>query len=206
MGVSDVDFTWNLDNDIDSASENGAAGFQTETDENIYKMMDYFGTLVTTDQSTSDQYSSVISYPDEQVYAQLYIAQESAAITPGTTGSSGGGQVVIVKDTEVSSVASKNLFVVGGSCINSVAAKILGSDSPLCTSDFTDKTGAGVGQYIIKTVASPYSEDKVAMLVAGYEAAETELAVAKALEGVKADAGTEQVYPIASTATEEATE
>ena len=206
MGVSDVDFTWNLDNDIDSASENGAAGFQTETDENIYKMMDYFGTIVTTDQSTSDQYSSVISYPDEQVYAQLYIAQESAAITPGTTGSSGGGQVVIVKDTEVSSVASKNLFVVGGSCINSVAAKILGSDSPLCTSDFTDKTGAGVGQYIIKTVASPYSEDKVAMLVAGYEAAETELAVAKALEGVKADAGTEQVYPIASTATEEATE
>ena len=34
---------------------------------------------------------------------------------------------MVVKDSEVSSVAGKNLVVVGGSCINTAAAKILDS-------------------------------------------------------------------------------
>jgi len=96
------------------------------------------------------------------------------------------------------------LIVVGGSCINTAAAKILGSETPLCTSAFTEKTTVGAGQYIIKTVASPYAaadSGKVAMLVAGYEAAETKLAVAKALEGAASDVDTSQVYPITSTTT-----
>ena len=79
----------------------------------------------------------------------------------------------------------------------------MGSDTPLCTSAFTDKTGVGAGQYIIKTVASPYateSSGKVAMLVAGYNAADTVNAVAKALEGVDSTVDTEQVYPITGTA------
>jgi len=201
MGVSDVDFTWNTDRDMQSSTGTayGATGLQGETDENIYKMMDYFGTLVSTDQTTTDQYSSVISYPDEQVQAQVYVAEESATITAGTVGSSGsGGQVMIVKDTEVSSVSNKNLFVVGGSCINEVALKIIDPDAtaPLCDSAFTDKTNVGVNQYLIKSIVSPYSDDKIALLVAGYEAADTKNAVDKAIEGVITEVGTEQVYPI----------
>lgn len=194
IGVESIEDTWS---NADSAWKATRA-----SDSKIEDRGDLFGTLITKDSSDSDQPSATISYPDEQIYAQIYMAEEGASITPGQTGGTGGGQVLIVKDSEVSSVASKNLFVVGGSCINTVAAKILDSDVPLCEADFTDATGAGAGQYIIKSVTSPYSDDKIAMLVAGYEAAETLLAVDKALEGVSTDVDTSQVYPITATTTE----
>ncbi|MEN9626222.1 MAG: S-layer like family, N-terminal region [archaeon] len=190
MGISDIFDTWS----------NGSGTWEAtlKSDSDIAKSLDLWGSIMSEDNSDSDQKVGIVSYPDEQVYAEIYLAASSAAITPGSTSSGGGGQVLIVKDSEVTSVATKNLFVVGGSCINTVAAKILGSDSPLCAADFTTKTNAGVGQYIIKSVKSPYNDQKVALLVAGYEAADTMNAVKKALEGVTTDSGTEAVYPIAS--------
>lgn len=195
MGISDVERTW--------GSDGTAWESTTPSDSKITKEADLWGTVITTDGTDSDQKTATISYPDEQVYAKLYVAEESAAITPGTATAGAGGQVVIVKDNEVNSVAGKNLVVVGGSCINTVAAKILGSDTPLCGPAFTDATGVGANQYIIKTVASPYAtadSGKVAMLVAGFEAADTKNAVAKALEGATSSVDTEQVYPMTSTA------
>ncbi|MDP3026482.1 MAG: hypothetical protein Q8N63_02150, partial [Nanoarchaeota archaeon] len=112
------------------------------------------------------------------------------------------GLALIVDDSKIDTVKDKNLVVVGGSCINTVAAKLLGSDVPLCTAEFTAKTGVGAGQYIIKTYANPYTaadSGKVAMLVAGYEAAETVSAGAKVAEKtVLTDVGTGSVYPIVS--------
>ena len=196
MGMNDVISTWGGDIVWDAIT--------LASDSKKTKDADLYGTISLIDSGDSDQKTAVISYPDEQVYAQIYIAEEAAAITPGTTTSGAGGQILVVKDSEVSSVSGKNLIVVGGSCINTAAAKILGSETPLCTSAFTEKTTVGAGQYIIKTVASPYAaadSGKVAMLVAGYEAAETKLAVAKALEGAASDVDTSQVYPITSTTT-----
>lgn len=190
IGVNDVEDTWTND------SGNWESTLKSKT--TLADDIDLWGTIATIDTGDSDQATAVISYPDEQIYAQIYMAEASAAITPGQTSSGSGGQVLIVKDSELTSVSGKNLVIVGGSCINTAAAKILDSDSPLCTSMFTEKTGVGAGQYIIKTVKSPWSDSKVAMLVAGYEAADTVNAVKKALEGVKSDAGTSQVYPIAS--------
>jgi len=180
---------------------NDSAGWRASraSDSKITDQADLWGTIVTYNAGDSDQVKVDISYPDEQIFAQIYIAEQKASITPGQVSVGAGGQILIVKDSEVSSVAGKNLVVVGGSCINTAAAKILGSDSPLCSSDFTEKTGVGEGQYIIQSVTSPYSDTKVAMLVAGYEAADTENAVKKLLEGgVSSDAGTQQVYPIAT--------
>jgi len=190
LGIDTIEDTWSA----------AASGWSTTrySDSKKTDRSDLWGSLITLDSADSDQKSAVISYPDEQVYAQIYIAEESAAITPGTSSSGSGGQVMIVKDSEVSSVAGSNLFVVGGSCINTAAAKILGSDSPLCESDFTDATGAGPGQYIIKSVVSPYSDSKTALLVAGYAARDTENAVDKVLEGVDTTTGSEQVYPVTS--------
>ena len=198
MGVSDVEFSWS--NETTSANT-----WRTTMKSNskITKAADLWGTIASIDATDSDQQTVSISYPDEQVYAQIYVGEIDSTITPGATGSSGaGGQVLIVEDGDVSSVAGKNLVVVGGSCINTVAAKILGSDTPLCTSAFTDATEVGAGEYIIKTVASPYAaadSGKVAMLVAGYESAETKLAVAKALEGAMSDVDTSTVYPETTT-------
>jgi len=152
--------------------------------------------------SDNDDYAEVY-YPsgDSETYAEVFLAEVDSVVTPGSIGSTGsGGNVVVVKDNEVSSVNTKNLIVVGGSCINTVAAKILGFDTSVCGADFTAATEVGAGEYIIKTVESPYATDKVAMLVAGYEKAQTVSAVAKVLEGVTSDADTSQVYPIASAA------
>ena len=190
IGVNDVEDTW--------TNDSGSWESTRKTNTDITDDIDLWGTIASTDAGDSDQTTATISYPDEQVHGQIYMAEASAAITPGTTSTGSGGQVLIVKDSELTSVSGKNLVVVGGSCINTAAAKILDSDSPLCTSSFTEKTGVGAGQYIIKTVKSPWSDSKVAMLVAGYEAADTVNAVKKALEGVMSDAETSQVYPIAS--------
>ena len=190
IGVDSIEDTWS----------NAASGWSTTrySDSKKTDRMNLWGTLITTDSVDSDQKTATISYPDEQVYAQIYIAENSAVITPGVISGGGGGQVLIVKDSEMSAVAGKNLIVVGGSCINTAAAKILGSDSPLCGSAFTDATDVGPTQYLIKTVQSPWSADKVAMLVAGYEAGDTVNAVRKAMEGATSDVDTEQVYPIVS--------
>jgi len=166
----------------------------------LTRMQTQYGVYIESEDPSAAPATIVATIPKSIVNPLVYITSGDVVITPGSSGG-GGGQVLVVKDSEVSSVSGKNLVVVGGSCINTVAAKILGSDSPLCTDAFTTATGVGAGQYIIKIVKASEavtggSEDKVAMLVAGYNAADTTTAVAKALEGVDATVDTEQIYPI----------
>jgi hypothetical protein len=142
--------------------------------------------------SSPAQYSADVEYHGGEVYANVYVAAPSVTST-GIT------KVVSVKDTEVDSVKDKNLVVLGGSCINTVAAKLLGSNAALCGSAFSDATTVGAGQYLIQVVASPYNAQKVAMLVAGFEAAETTAAAAKVKEGkTSTDVGTKVVGPTAA--------
>ena len=131
---------------------------------------DAFGTY-TLMNSAPDQDVIEVTLPKTQMYAQVYMAEEGATITGGSTGGSLGE--VLVKDREVSSVSTKNLIVVGGSCINSAAATLLGG--AYCTSDFTSKTGVGSGQYLIKSFSSSTltNAGKIALLVAGYDVADT---------------------------------
>ncbi|MCX6748856.1 MAG: hypothetical protein NT076_04595 [Candidatus Pacearchaeota archaeon] len=153
-----------------------------------------YGTLVERD--TSDNNKVNVAYPDEQMYADILFAAPGTTVTPGSS-TSGGGVISIVKDTEVDTVKDKNLLVVGGSCINAVARKIVdaGATSPICGADFTAKTQVGAGQYIIKAIVSPYNSAKTAILVAGYEAEETKLAVAKLRENHATGVGTSNIYP-----------
>jgi len=170
VGVSDVETTWGSDSVWDN--------IQLESNDDIYKDIDLWGTIVTTDKSDSDQYSVEISYPDEQVSAQVYASESSAVITPGTSGTGTVAELgsVTYYDNELTADAkAKNLIVVGGSCVNTVAAELLGGN--LCTDDFTAKTGVGADQFLIQVFDSPYTTGKVAMLVAGYEAADTKKAV-----------------------------
>ncbi|MFH1500647.1 MAG: hypothetical protein ABIE22_01750 [archaeon] len=141
-----------------------------------------------------DQDKVTITYSGDQSYADVFVASPSATVSQG--GGSGGGSVselgsVTVSDSEVSQVSSKNLIIIGGSCINSAAAKFLGSDSAVCGEAFTTQTDVAAGQFLIEAAASPYNADKVAMLVAGYEAADTQNA-AKYLttQTVTTDVGT----------------
>jgi hypothetical protein len=62
------------------------------------------------------------------------------------------------------------LIVVGGSCVNTVAAELLGSTTPLCGAAFEEKTSVGTGAFLIKTFSRG---GKFATLVAGYNADDT---------------------------------
>ncbi len=204
MHVSGVNMSLGTNiSDGQDAGSGGVGGLERGDSTNIYEnyVDDDVATRILHYTKPDEDYVEIY-YPSgkSETYAEVFLAEVGATVTPGATGGTvgEGGQVLIVKDSEMSSVSGKNLVVVGGSCINTAAAKILESNSPLCGSAFTDSTGVGAGQYIIKTVTSPWANDKVAMLVAGYEAADTVNAVRKAMEGATSDVGSESIYPIAS--------
>jgi len=67
MGVVDVERTWGRDNTDWEAI--------TSNDDYIMKEGDLWGTIITTDFSDADQLSAEINYPDEQVYAEIYVAE-----------------------------------------------------------------------------------------------------------------------------------
>ncbi|MBI2043439.1 hypothetical protein HYT25_03555 [Candidatus Pacearchaeota archaeon] len=162
---------------------------------------DLWGTILTLDSGDSDQPKATISYPDEQIYPQLYIAANDATITAGTVAGATGAAIgdVLVKDSEVSSVSTKNLVVVGGSCINSVAANLVDAG---CGSGWTDKTGVGSGQFLIQSFGDAYSTGKIALLVAGYEVSDT-VNAAKYLrtQTVMTDAGKKYIGTSSTSAT-----
>lgn len=161
IGVDDVLFS----------SDKYHASATRSSDSDFTEDIDWYGTLTTIDASDSDQKTIDISYPKSQVYAQLYLGEIASSISGGSS-STAGAQLgdVLVKDSEVSSVSSKNLIVVGGSCINSVAANLLGA---ACGASFTEKTGVGSGQFLIQSFGDAYSTGKIALVVAGFEAADT---------------------------------
>ncbi len=143
--------------------------------------IDNYGVEIDYSNPSGSPANIVLNIPESAVTPIIHIT--SGAVTAGTTAS--GGLSPVVADSAIDSVKDKNLVVVGGSCINSVAAKLLGSEVPLCGAAFTAKTNVGAGSYIIDTFASPYAaadSGKIAMLVAGYEAAETTSAAQRVVD------------------------
>ncbi len=165
LSISEASFTWNDDADM-SGTAYGANGFQTESNSDLYQKLDQWGTLVTTDETDSDQYSMAISYPDEQTAAQIYVDSLS------TSGVTTLGNVKVMDDQLADSgMATKNLIVVGGSCVNTAASSLLGSAG--CGASWTAASKAGSGEWIIQTWANPWATAKIATLVAGWEQADT---------------------------------
>ena len=111
------------------------------------------------------------------MYANVYVSEVDSSSSGKTTTSSGKLGNVIVMDSEVSSVKDRNLIVVGGSCVNSVAATLLGVSSETCGPDWTKKTGVGSGEFLIQSFGNVGSvTSKTALLVAGYQEADTRAA------------------------------
>jgi len=176
IGVTSVDRTsWTRSGYMSLGGTTAATSttLTHESNTDVSSAMDLWGSIITIDAGESDQQSATISYPADQIYAEVYVSELDATVT------SSGGVVnagsVSISDAEITQASSNNLIVVGGSCVNTVAAELLGSDAPLCGSDFTDETGAGAGEYLIQSFASPWATGKIATLVAGYEADDTQL-------------------------------
>jgi hypothetical protein len=142
------------------------------TEEN--DVMDHYGMILKTPETNGEDDLVVLSVPSDRVYAKVSVA---GSVTETEVDTEAETPTVVVKDANVADVQDKNLIVVGGSCVNTVAAKLLESDTPLCGADFTAKTGVGEGQALVKVFESPYNSEKVAVLVAGYSKADTDRAV-----------------------------
>lgn len=143
-------------------------------DESDYTMtVTRIGSIVKADTENKD--SAVLQLPKAEVYGNVFVApivaQLSSAgsgVTSYTLSKLNVGAAKL--DTEISDVSANNLIVVGGPCANSVAKKVLGITGDGCgaSSGIAPNTG------IIKAVAQ--SGGKVALVVAGYEAADTKRA------------------------------
>lgn len=155
------------------------SGFVTLSSDTYQKeAVDEYGTLITKVDATNENGVATISYPTSQMYLDVLFTAEGVTVTPGSSGDSTSKDLgdVTVYDSQYSQVSSKNVIVIGGSCINSVAATLLGG--AYCGADFTANTDVADGQFLIESFDNPDADgDEVALLVAGYEAADTVNAV-----------------------------
>lgn len=173
-GTFNVTMGHQSDGDVEVTTLTTGRTVLTDPDESNHQLShvyDDLSPLVERVGESSDQRYAQITYPGGESYGEVYLNAPGAVSVGGNGGTLGG---VTVTDAQVDTVSGKNLIVVGGSCINSVAARVLGSSTPVCGAEFTSMSGGiGSGQFLIQAYSSPYSSSKVALLVAGYEAQDT---------------------------------
>ena len=138
---------------------------------NVFRDFTYsaLATEILYTQPDSGQKSVKLIYHGDEVSADVYVTAPDVATSTASSGT------VLLKDTETAQYSDKNVIVVGGSCINSAAATLVGG--AYCGDAWTDATGIGTGQFLIKGYTGSTLTSKHAMLVAGYEAADTSAAV-----------------------------
>ena len=111
----------------------------------------------------------VIQWPQEMRNPLLYLT--SGAVSSASVAGGDMKAVTFVDatklDSEVADVKAQNLVVVGGPCVNTAAAELLGNPAD-CTEGFTP------GKARVKLFE--HANGNVAMLVAGYSGADTRLA------------------------------
>jgi hypothetical protein len=113
---------------------------------------------------TDEEDSLEVTYFGTETQADVYL-------TEAGEGSGGGGSSSgVLRLTDADTIPTRNLIVVGGTCVNGVAAQLLGVTKPTCGTDWTAETDVGAGQYLIQSFSR---SGKVATLVAGWEMADT---------------------------------
>jgi hypothetical protein len=178
--------TIDADDGMEVTTLSGVTTIETEDGSKKYEgyVASDLATKVMWDKPSSGLNELEIIYAGEESSADVYVSEAAATSTTSST------VTPVMASAMTAADKAKNLIVVGGSCINTVAAKLItGLETPLCAAEFSAKTGVGAGKYMIKGYDSPYATGKIAVLVAGYEAAQTADAVkvVKAKSALTAD-------------------
>jgi len=154
----------------DSFSVGGAGNvlLNPTGEENVYYGYTSMGGKITYKTPSGQPAELTYDYPENQVLPQVYVT--SGAITSSSTTGGTWTPVTIVDatklDSEVADAKAQNLIVIGGPCVNSVAASLLGNPAA-CADGFTP------GKAKVKLFENGAN---VAMLVAGYTGEDTRLA------------------------------
>lgn len=150
---------WNITNVRSSKSDKYTKYYATE-----------WGTLATYDSDNKNDFT--LWYPDEQAIGNVFVAPIGATVT-----GAGGGELTTVTLNPINVAAklaseiegqekTQNLIAVGGPAINKAAAVVMGLEFPATGA----ASGIAAGTAIIKLYENG---NNVAMVVAGYDAADT---------------------------------
>jgi hypothetical protein len=173
-----VNATFNSDNDVHTTlnSKTDLSGKNTFSVDDTKVYVGMLNTTVSskvTEDKTSDQNDVEIEYPGEETYANLFIGSKASKVTSASSGESVAVSKIevgaAVLDSSLASYTNQNLIVVGGPAINRAAAALLGKTYPA----YGAASGIPENAGLIKLVENA---DKVAMIVAGWEAADTQRA------------------------------
>jgi hypothetical protein len=143
-----------------------------DTDKYLFYTKSDVVSKVEHDQGPTQQ-KATITYSGNQAYGEVYLGAPGASIS-GVSASD-----LMFKDNEKSSWQNRNVVLVGGSCINSATAEVLGVSSGTCDAAFKTATGVGDGEYMIKSVGNAFTSGKIALVIAGFNRADTQAAATK---------------------------
>jgi hypothetical protein len=157
-------------------TDNAVLGTSTE-----YKGMTSYGTLSDHLASTLGG-SATLNYPDVFTYANVYVLTPTGTIASGGTGGTlttqqvlpiTGDVVKLDTDSDINTAIQNNdVIIVGGPCINKIAAQVLGKTYPACGAS----SGIPENAALIELFTDKFATGKTALLVAGWEAVNTDLA------------------------------
>jgi hypothetical protein len=161
-----------MDVDVASGANEGLNFKSPEDNDDINLAMSNYGVLVKEVNEDNDPDSVEIQYPLSQKLPQVFVTFEKTVTVEG-----GAGTITVerpqrieigsaVLASQVSDPTAANLISVGGPCINSVTAEVMGLTYPACGAD----SGLAEGEGIVKLYESG---GKVAIVVAGWEAEDT---------------------------------
>ncbi|MFT4326674.1 MAG: hypothetical protein ACMXYK_04185 [Candidatus Woesearchaeota archaeon] len=177
--VKTLDLRYDATNDatirVNNTGTTADAIRHRDNDEDWY--LTSLGTFAIVDVDDRDRFDAwVVTEEDNKVIFNVFVAPTGASVT--STGAAGGSVTtqtvnplsvgVAVRDTDVNLAnPASNLIVVGGSCINTVAAQLMGVPAGTCGTD----SGLNPGEAVIELFE--LDNGRVAMLVAGWEAPQT---------------------------------
>jgi hypothetical protein len=158
---------WDSTDGFELANPNGILGGVDNDNDDDSSSWYYTakGTLVEIDE---DGAWVKVMHPEEDVFANVFVAPLEASAVGGVSGGTTADQVnpfsvgLAVLDADAEGM-SKNMLVVGGPCANTVAADLMGNPEE-CTSGFEE--GKAMLKYFTRN-------GKDALLVAGYSAEDT---------------------------------
>ncbi len=165
--AGNVTITMGVDSDKDYEMTDADTAFvELNNDADDTEALSAYGSYYTLDEDGLD-FLAYFPNEEEVEYNVFFAPVASKAVVPG--GQDGDAYVVnpiavgiAVLDVDAPAVGSTPMIVVGGPCANSVASELMGNPA-VCGEGFE------MGKGIIK-----YFDDNQAILVAGYEAVETQ--------------------------------
>ncbi len=163
-----IGFSWSTSNNkvtVDQPSWT-TNNMEEVGDSHDYTGVTHYGTYI---KYNDNSYKVELDYYKDATKYNVFLAPTEAVTKTTSTGLvtqqiNPISPTVAVLDSEVTDPMEKNLIVVGGPCVNTVAATLMGNPSD-CTAGFEE------GKAIIKLFN--HDNGKVALLVAGYSAMDT---------------------------------